>query len=166
VAPRNDGIAEKPGESVPGANLAALARLEPPAYAAPALRGAETTAETLFRQAMEAYLRHDYSAAISGLQASLHSDPEAAGPRFFLGASQLLVGRTIAGMNDLARVAASKSPFAEEARFDLAKGHLSLGQRKEALELLRTVESQGGDFAARARSLIAEITNSRAGGVE
>ena len=52
------------------------------------LRGAETPAETLFREGMEAYLRRDYAGAIAGLRASLRVDPEASAPRFFPGASE------------------------------------------------------------------------------
>lgn len=133
--------------------LTELARLDPPAYAAPDLRGAETTAETLFREAMDAYLRHDYARAILGLKSSLALDPEAAGPRFFLGASELLTGQNADGTRDLERVAASHSPFAEEARFDLAKGYLMAGRREEALAALRLLGAQGGEFSAQARRL-------------
>ena len=166
LAPRNDTATEGTTAIARGATLAELARLEPPAYVAPGLRGAETTAETLFREAMEAYLRRDYAGAIAGLRASLRMDPEAAAPRFFLGASELLTGRTVDGMNDLGRVAASNSAFAEEARFDLAKGYLMLGRRREAVVLLRIVESQGGDFASQAHSLIERIASNRTGGAE
>ncbi|HEY1495240.1 MAG TPA: hypothetical protein VGF49_11900 [Candidatus Solibacter sp.] len=165
LAPRNTAP-DAPTATAAGASLAELARLEPPGYIAPGLRGAETSAETLFREAMEAYQRRDYAGAIAGLRASLRVDPEAAAPRFFLGASELLTGRTVDGMNDLGRVAASNSPFAEEARFDLAKGYLMLGRRREALVLLRIVESQGGDFAAQAHGLIDRIVGNRSGGAE
>jgi hypothetical protein len=135
------------------AGLTELARLDPPAYAAPDFRGAETTAETRFREAMSAYLQRDYERAIGGLKSSLALDPTAAAPRFFLGACELLTGRNAEGIRDLEQAAASGSPFAEEARFDLAKGYLMAGRREEAVAALRFLESQGGEFAVPARRL-------------
>src|SRR5258708_38999638 len=74
LAPRNDTASEAPTAVARDASFAELARLEPPRYVAPGLRGAETTAETAFRQAMEAYPRRDYTRAIAGLRVSLGLD--------------------------------------------------------------------------------------------
>jgi hypothetical protein len=157
LLPRTEQGAVAQTSTGPRADLTELARLEPPAYFAPSRNSAETAEETLFREAMEAYLRRDYPRAIAGLREVLDAAPMASAPRFFLGVSELLIGRTAEGMVDLGQVAVSDSAFAEEARFDLAKGCLMLGRRPEALVLLRLVESRGGDFAARARSLIDRI---------
>jgi hypothetical protein len=156
LLPHPESPVSGPGASQ-GIELAELAHLDPPVYSAPAFRGAENTAETLFREAMDAYLRHDYARAIAGLRASLELDPVAAAPRFFLGASELLSGQIASGVHELEQVAASKSPFAEEAGFDLAKGYLMMGRREDALAILRHLESQGGDFAAQARALTDRI---------
>jgi anti-sigma factor RsiW len=154
VIPRTGDGVPPPVAVSRGADLAELARLDPPTYAPPALRGVETSAETLFREAMKAYLQRDYTRAIAGLRSSLALDPQAGAPRFFLGATQLLAGQTAEGVRELEQIAASNSPFAEEARFDLAKGYLQLGRRADALHALRSVVSERGEFAAQARTLI------------
>jgi hypothetical protein len=88
-----------------------LAKLDPPAYNAPTLRGLDTPAERKFRDAMTAYQSQDWSRAIDGLKTALDLDPTAAGPRFFLGASYLLAGEAQAALEPLQRVASGDSPF-------------------------------------------------------
>jgi tetratricopeptide (TPR) repeat protein len=131
-----------------------LAKLDPPAYHAPTLRSVPAPAQTKFRDAMTAYQAHDWSRAIEGLKASLELDSAAAAPRFFLGASYLLSGNPQAAAIELAQVATSDSPFAEEARFDLAKAFLAQGRKEEALTALQQCH---GDFAPQAADLITRI---------
>ena len=138
-----------------------LARLDPPAYAPPALRGVESPSERQFRQAMAAYQQHDWPRAIAGLKSSLALDPSVAAPRFFLGASLVLGGQPIEAVAELERVAADDSPFVDEARFDLAKAYLALGRTDDALAMLRRVADAHGDFAAQATALTGRIQGAR-----
>ena len=135
-----------------------LAKLDPPAYNAPVLRGVDSPAENRFRQAMTAYQAHDWPHAIEGLQRSLELDPNAAAPRFFLGASYLLAGNAQPAAVELERVASMDSPFRDEARFDLAKAYLALNRPDDAIASLW---SCGAEFAAEARSLITRIQDLR-----
>lgn len=135
-----------------------LAKLDPPAYKAPVLRGLESPAENHFRQAMTAYVTHDWPHAIEGLQRSLELDSKAPAPRFFLGAAYLLAGNAQAASAELERTASVDSPFRDEARFDLAKAYLALNRPDEAIASLW---SCGGEFAAEARALITRIQESR-----
>jgi tetratricopeptide (TPR) repeat protein len=141
--------------------LTELARMDPPAYSAAVLRGAESTAESQFREAMQAYSRHDYRPAITGLQTALRLDPTADAARFFLGASYLLSGDPQAGTRELQMVSAGHSPFAEEAAFYLAKGYLLQGDKTTAIQTLRRLVAGNGEFSARSRQLIAQIAGIR-----
>jgi hypothetical protein len=131
-----------------------LGRLDPPAYAVPVLRGMETGAELQFLEAMKSYQTRDYPAAISGLQASLNADSNAVAPRFFLGASYLLAGRSGEGISELTKVAAEDSAFSEEARFCLAKGYLMEGKIADAIAPLRLLAATQGSFSAEAQRLL------------
>jgi TolA-binding protein len=135
-----------------------LAKLDPPAYNAPVLRGVDSPAQRQFREAMAAYQSHDWAKAIEGLQRSLELDSAAAAPRFFLGAAYLLGGNAQSASAELERVASSDSPFRDEARFDLAKAYLAQNRPDEAIASLRNC---GGEFAAPANGLIARIQELR-----
>jgi TolA-binding protein len=141
--------------------LIELAQLDPPAYAAPVLRGMESKAEMQFQKAMQAYQRRDYPPAVAGLRAALRLDPAAPAPRFFLGACLLLSGQVEEGIGELRTVASGRSPFAEEAGFVLAKGYLRQGDKDSALETLRSVAAGQGDFSSQATQLIAQINGER-----
>jgi tetratricopeptide (TPR) repeat protein len=135
-------------------DLSLLARLDPPAYNAPSLRGLPTPAQTKFHDAMTAYQNHDWQAAIAALQGSLDLDPAPAAPRFFLGASYLLGGDARSAATELERVAATDSPFSDEARFVLAKAYLALGRKSDAIAALQQCH---GDFAPQAADLLSRI---------
>jgi anti-sigma factor RsiW len=137
--------------------LPALASVEPAAYEETPTRGIPTHAETLFRDAMRVYKNREWMAASEGLRASLREDATAPAPRFFLGVSLLLAGRITEGVRELEAVASGGSPFAEEARFDLAKGYLLMGRNQDALAALATIAGRSGDFAARASALQVEL---------
>jgi tetratricopeptide (TPR) repeat protein len=141
--------------------LAELARLDPPAYPAPVLRGAQSPAESQFREAMQAYSDHDYRQAITGLQAALRLDPGAESARFFLGACYLMSGDPRAGTRELQTVSAGHSPFAEEAAFDQAKGYLLQGDQTTAIHILHRIADNKGEFSTRARELITRIEGVR-----
>jgi tetratricopeptide (TPR) repeat protein len=137
--------------------LTELARLDPPSYRSPTLRGAGSQAEVQFQKAMESYLTRDYLGAIAGLRAALDLDPAAAAPRFFLGACEVLTGDTASGARDFERVAAGDSPFAPEARFDLAKAYLQQGNKDKAIATLRPLADVPSDFQEPARQLMARL---------
>jgi TolA-binding protein len=135
-----------------------LAKLDPPAYNAPVLRGVDSPAQQRFREAMTAYQSHDWSKAIEGLQRSLELDSTAAATRFFLGAAYLLGGNALSASTELERVASGDSPFRDEARFDLAKAYMAQNRPEEAIASLRNC---GGEFAAPANDLISRIQDLR-----
>src|SRR5215831_9933899 len=113
----------------PAPDFTALAKVDPPAYEVPVLRGAESAAEARFREAMVAYQSHDWPRAIEGLNASLELDNRPVATRFFLGVSYLLNGKPQAAAAQLEPVASIDSPFRDEAFFDLAKAELALHRR-------------------------------------
>jgi TolA-binding protein len=135
-------------------DLSLFAKLDPPAYSAPTLRGLATPADRRFREAMTAYQSQDWPRAVDGLNTALQLDPNAAGPRFFLGASYLLEGDAQSALEPLGRVASGDSPFAEEARFDLAKAYLALNRKADAIAALQQCH---GDFATQAAALLSRI---------
>ncbi|HWD00726.1 MAG TPA: hypothetical protein VG456_28415 [Candidatus Sulfopaludibacter sp.] len=137
--------------------LAELARLDPPAYAATVLRGAPSKAESQFEAAMQAYSRRDYPQAAEGLRQTLTLDSGAEAARFFLGACDVLTGKTEDGVRELRGVSAGHSPFAEEAAFDLSKAYLLQGDRAAALQNLQRIADGNGDFAGPAKDLIARL---------
>jgi len=137
-----------------------LARLDPPAYTPSAMRGGQTPAERAFREAMTAYQQRDWPRAIAGLTAALARDPGSAPAHFFLGASYLLNGTPREGIAELERVPAD-SPFADEARFDLAKGYLALGRVDDARAVLQKLAGGHGEFAAQAGALLERIQGAR-----
>jgi tetratricopeptide (TPR) repeat protein len=140
--------------ATPAPDLAALAKLDPRSYDVPVLRGVESAAERKFREAMAAYRALDWPRAIEELRASLELDQRVPEPRFFLGVSYMLNGNPGAAVDELGHVAASDSPLAEEAAFDLAKAYLALGKADEALAVLARCR---GEFAAQAAALRARI---------
>jgi len=149
--------------SGPRPELAALAAIEPPAYAPMRLRGSEDEAARRFRVAMELYAAGDWNGALPGLRAAAALDPEAPQIAFYLGACALLAGETDEAIAELERTAAlGDTPFLEEARFLLAKAHLRNGdlgssgnelaevialdgdRRQEAQDLLKRLDASGG----------------------
>jgi anti-sigma factor RsiW len=157
---RRSGPAPRPdiAAKVPAVNpLTELARLDPPTYKPPTLRSAGSKAEARFQKAMEPYVTRDYPLTITGLRAALELDPAAAAPRFFLGACDLLTGNAAGGARELERVAAGDSPFAPEARFDLAKAYLMQGNKDQAIAALGKLVDVPGDFQESARQLTARI---------
>ena len=137
-----------------------LARLDPPAYTPPVMRGVETPAERAFREAMTSYQQRDWPRAIAGLKTATALDPASAPAHFFLGTSCLLNGTPHEGVAELERIPAD-SPFADEARFDLAKGYLALGRVDDALAVLRKLAAGRGEFASKATALIERIPGAR-----
>lgn len=160
-APEATPSAGHPARVVPQEKLARLrelARIEPPAYEPAELRGPEDEAQRLFRQVMRHYQQHDYAAAIPGLRQAAAKDPEAANVAFFLGACDLLTGRTDAGIRRLRQVAAlGDSPYLEESHLLLAKAHLQKQDVAGAKAELQQVIGLKGDFQNEGEQLLKRL---------
>jgi tetratricopeptide (TPR) repeat protein len=135
-----------------------LARVEAPPHAPVPLRGPLNEATQHFRRGMEAYHKADYAKAIDELRAARELDPNAAHISFFLGVSDLMVGRDDAAITALrATIALGESPYLEEARFYLAKGFLRRKDLDAAEAQLNQVIRLRGSESEEARRLLAEI---------
>jgi tetratricopeptide (TPR) repeat protein len=140
--------------------LEQLAKFEAPEYRRPSLRNAPATSAD-FEAAMELYTREDYAGAAARLAplAAVRSDAEVL---FFLGISQLMIGRHEAGMARLEQAAASgDTPYLEPALYYLAKAHLARGDTTSAVARLDAVIRLRGDLEAAARGLRDRVQNLR-----
>jgi hypothetical protein len=137
--------------------LAELARVEPPAFTFPVMRGIPTQVELQFQDAMRSYPIRDYARTIADLRAVLEIQPEAVAPRFFLGACYLLTARAGEGIRELRNAAAKDSAFVEEARFYLAKGYLMEGRKHDAVTVLGDLAAMQGELSEVARRLAREV---------
>jgi tetratricopeptide (TPR) repeat protein len=139
-------------------SLIMLARIEPPSYIPPALRGAEDEATERFRSGMKHYQDGRYGQAIPDLRAAAELNPERASIRFFLGICFLLAGQTDAGIEDLQEtIALGESVYLEEAHFYLAKAFLGKGDIGRAREELNWVLERGGNLKEEAARILAQL---------
>lgn len=153
-----------PGPTLPGlppvpprGSMADLARVQPPPYVPPTLRGSDP-GRGRFRRAMDAFVRGDHAAAVPDLRAAAAGEPGAADVQFFLGTALLLAGEPEAAVPPLRRtIALGDTPFLEEAHFYLAKVHLRRGAVEEAKRELDRVVQLGGERAAEARALLRDL---------
>jgi tetratricopeptide (TPR) repeat protein len=156
--PSSPGSPSLPPSSPARQSLGDLARVEPPPYAPGRVRGAPDEATARFQGAMTLYQRQDYSAAIAGLQAATRLDPEAPHILFFLGASQLLAGRTDAASDSLRKtIALGDSAYLEAAHFYLAKALLQKGMVDEAIKELESAIRLRGDREPESRLLLGQL---------
>ena len=102
---------------------------------------------------MAAYLEQDFAHAEEFLSEAAASDPTP-GVHFFLGITRMRLGDT-GGAADALRAATRpvENPYAEEARFYLAKAHLARGEPDRALQVLDDLAGGGGPAAPHARAL-------------
>ena len=140
-------------------DLAELARIEPPAYTPPVLRGG-TGSRDPFRAAMRRYQAGDFAGAARELQTVSRADPANMAARFYLGACYLLTGQMPMGMEELQRVvrAGDASPFEEEARFLIAKADIGRGDFDDARRQLFSVVQMHGDLQAKAAALANKLS--------
>ncbi|HZU29281.1 MAG TPA: tetratricopeptide repeat protein [Bryobacteraceae bacterium] len=140
-------------------DLTELARIDPPRYSPPTLRGMQGSEQRRFRAAMKLYGAGDYRGAIPELRSLAESDPGNFDALFFLGAADLLTGNTRQGIAELDRVARAgdRSPYAEEAHFDLGKAWLQLGNIAAARREFTTVIAMKGDLRAKAADLLSRV---------
>jgi TolA-binding protein len=153
-------IVAQPAGPVTKPDLTELARYDPPRYDPPALRGQSSDAQSAFAEAMQSYLRADYSNAAQKLRAVTSAHPAYTPAHFFLGASELLLqhgGPAIAEMNRVLQD--RESPFHEEARWAMAKSLLLAGDTAGARTQLSAIASADGDLAPQARDLMRKLEN-------
>lgn len=162
--PGESSTASSQAASPPPASAAALvewARISPPRFRPPSLRGLQPEPPEL-RAAMEAYVRSDYAGASARLERAVRRHPREAAVLFFLGASHLLTGRIPEGIVRLEEtIALGESPYLEEARLTLAKALVREGRLDEAATQLEKALELRGDLEDEAREGLLRIHESR-----
>lgn len=140
-------------------DLAALGRVvQAPVYLGTSVRAPEGRPDSLFADAMDAYVAEDYAAAVDGLRATIAADGDEPPVHFFLGASLLMLDRSDEAIDAFEAVEASgDSPYLTEARFYRAKALLSEGEADEALEFLRSVADSDSPVAGHAAALVDSV---------
>ncbi len=151
-----------PAQALDHAAIGRLARVEPPLFVAPTLRGKDDDAARRFRQAMEPYGRQDYRQAILELRLAAPLDRKAPEPHFYLGVCELVLGQTDDALSDLREVVAlGETPYLEEAHFFLAKALLAKEDLRGATEELYVTIRLAGDRLAEARRILDQVTEMR-----
>jgi tetratricopeptide (TPR) repeat protein len=139
-------------------SLMMLARIEPPSYIPPALRGAEDEAAERFRIGMKHYQDGLYGEAVPDLRAAAELNPERAGIRFFLGICLLLTEKTNEGIEELRKtISLGDSVYLEEAHFYLAKAYLGKGDVGAAKAELNWVQEKGSNLKEEAAQILAQL---------
>ncbi len=130
ITPPSDPI-EAPSRR---AVLAQLALVVPPRYVPIAVRGGDGPAPGTFDAAMAHYVAGRHREAAAALQALSEAAPADPGVAFFLGISELVLGRHDAAREALTQaISADVQPYADEAHFYLAKVYLA----EDAVDLAR-----------------------------
>lgn len=138
--------------------LARLARFEPPRYVPSVLRGAADQSTVSFQKAMKAYVAGNYGTAVPILREAAGLEPARPDIAFFLGASELLSGKTDGAITAFERtIAMGDTPFMEEARLYLAKAYLKRGDVERARAELETLKSLRGEWASEADAILTQL---------
>jgi tetratricopeptide (TPR) repeat protein len=146
------------GPKTSGPNLEELARVQPPAYSATLLRGAEDEAEVEFGNAMQHYLKGDFTDAIPGLRAATNASPRAARYSFYLGACYLITGQTGAAIASLQRtISLNETHYSQQAHYYLAIAYLQKKDVSRAKEELQLTVKPGGSMAAKAEEILRQL---------
>lgn len=149
-----------PSVHATGPRLAEWARITPPPFRPPSLRGPNGESPE-FRTAMEHYAQSDYARAMAGLEQAVRLRPGDAAARFFLGACHLLTSRITEGIGRLEEtIALGESPYLEEARLYLAKALVRQGRLDEAAAQLQRASELRGDLEDEAREGLRRIRES------
>jgi len=127
---------------------------QPPVYLGVAVRQESSQSDSLFDEAMAAYVTDDFAAAAAGLRRALAAGADAVPVQFFAGASLLMTDRPADAAEAFRSVIrGGDTPYAAEARYYLAKALLRLGRADEALRELRAVVGGTAEIAGQARAL-------------
>ncbi len=133
----------------------ALARVEPPPYQPPVLRGADPQREPHFRLGMESYRAANYAAAIDQLS---QADPKSPDVQLFLGISYLMRDQPDAALSHLrATLQLGDSLDIEPAHFYLAKAFLKRHDAASAKAELDAVIALHGDYEKQAHEILSKI---------
>jgi tetratricopeptide (TPR) repeat protein len=135
-------------------SLTTLARFDPPPYVSLRVRGDEDR----FESAMERYVRGDYAAAAERLRALATRRPASPNVLFYLGVSELMIGRPAAAISALqSAVNNGGREQAEHAQFLLAKAWLAQSRPAEARAALEACANLQGAHAREAGELLKKI---------
>jgi tetratricopeptide (TPR) repeat protein len=142
-------------------NLAALGRVtDPPAYQGVSVRDARRLGDSLFANAMTAYVARRYDDAASGLRAALAAGVDTIPATFFMASAHLMGGHPREAAETYARliaVGANASAYLPEAHYYRARALLQLGRGDDALKELSAV-SRDSDRGAAAAALADSVT--------
>ena len=135
--------------------LAELGRVtQPPVYLGVPVRQAPARPDSVFAEAMSAYVAEEYAAAATGLEEALMAGAGSVPAEFFRGASLLMLGRPDEAERAFsAIIEAGDSPYLAEAHYYRAKALLSLGRASEALQELEAAVNSEGDIRTLASAL-------------
>lgn len=136
-------------------HVAELGRVtQPPVYLGVPVRQAPARPDSVFSEAMSAYVSGDYVDAERDLEAALAVGAGPVPAEFFRGASLLMLDQPAeAQLAFTAVIEAGDSPYLAEAHFYRAKALLSLGRVVDAQQDLRTAATAGSAIATSARAL-------------
>jgi tetratricopeptide repeat protein len=149
-------VPEPPGSSESPLEL--LARVEPPRYEPPVLRGTPDDVTARFQRGMDRYRQADYRGAINELRPAADQDPAAAHIRFYLGISQLMLGQDDPAIDSLrATIALGDSAYLEDAHWYLAKAFLRRKDSGAAERQLKEVIKLSGTRSSEARRLLNQL---------
>ena len=141
--------------------LAQLGRVtEAPPYVALRVRSSMQAKDSLFAAAMSAYSAGRYEEAAVGLQAALADGADSIRASFFLGSSQLMIGRPRDAADAFARVIAggqAAAPYLSEVHLLRARALLQLGRVDDALAELNAVDRSDLERRAIADTLTARV---------
>lgn len=130
-----------------------LARVDPPLYQPPALRGAAP--DPHLHQGMEQYRLANYAGAIDELS---QADPRSPDVQLFLGISYLMRNDAEAAISHLrATLQLGDSLDIEPAHFYLAKAFLKRRDTASAVKELEAAAAMHGDYEKQSRDLLAHI---------
>jgi len=135
--------------------IAELGRVtQPPVYFGVPVRQAPARPDSVFAEAMSAYVAEEYAAAATGLEEALMAGAGSVPAEFFRGASLLMLGRPDEAERAFsAIIEAGDSPYLAEAHYYRAKALLSLGRASEALQELEAAVNSEGDIRTLASAL-------------
>lgn len=127
---------------------------QPPVYLGVAVRQEPSQADSLFSEAMAAYMTGEFAAAAVGLSQALAAGADTVPVEFFAGASLLMTDRPADAVAAFRNVIGSgDTPYLAEARYYLAKALLRLGRADEALRELRLAADGTAEIGHEARAL-------------